>query len=155
MIPDSNLYLKSKVSPAVSRAYTEELLEKFNVKKFAWKRDDPKTSFLMFARKEEFTGEMREVTYKVTIPFIEKERRAELRNAQSELIREYDETRSMRILFHILKALLLNTDVGMAFEQAFGNYIVIGQLEDGTPVSVGDKIAQTITEKGLPALDIK
>lgn len=67
----------------------------------------------------------------------------------------YDEVRSYRILFHVLKALLLNTDVGMSFEQSFGNYIVVGQLEDGSPMSVGDKIATTIIKNGLPALEIR
>ena len=150
MIPNTNLYKTSKVTPAHSRADVEELLEKFGVKKFGWKRDDPQSSYLMFARDEDFTGDFNQVTYKVTIPFIEKE----TGNRYSKVV-EFDEVRSYRILYHVLKALLLNTDVGMTFEQAFGNYIIVGQLPDGTPLSVGDKIAQTITEKGLPALEIK
>jgi len=150
MIPDTNLYKSSKVKPAHSRAETEILLEKFGVKKFAWKRDDEQNSFLMFQRKEEFTGKEREVTYKVTIPFIEKET-----GPKYNKVREYDEVRSYRILYHILKALLLNTDVGMAFEQAFGNYIVVGQLEDGTPINVQDKIAQSLINNDIPALEIK
>ena len=150
MIPTTNLYKSSKVTPAHSRADVEELLEKFNVKKFAWKRDDPETSFVMFQRQEEFTGKYKEVTYKVTIPFIEKES-----GNRYNKTREYDEIRSYRILFHILKHQLLNTDVGMEFEQVFGNYIVVGQLPDGTPLNVQDKIGQTIMDKGLPALEIE
>ena len=148
MIPNTNLYKSSKVLPAHSRADVEVLLEKFDVRKFAWKRDDPNYSYMMFARDEDFTGEKHQVTYKVTIPFIEKTQGKYKENV-------YDEVRSYRILFHVLKALLLNTDVGMSFEQSFGNYIVIGKLPDGSPMSVGDKIATTIVEKGLPALEIK
>ncbi len=150
MIPNTNLYKTSKVSPAHSRADVEELLEKFGVKKFAWKRDLPEYSYMMFARDEDFTGDKNQVTYKVTIPFIEKE----VGSRYSKTI-EYDEIRSYRILFHVLKALLLNTDVGMSFEQSFGNYIIVGKLPDGSPMSVGDKIATSIVEKGLPALEIK
>ncbi len=145
MIPNTNLYKSSRVLPAHSRADVEVLLEKFGVKKFAWKRDDPQTSYMMFARDEDFTGENHQVTYKVTIPFIEKKNRSSL---------EYDEIRSYRILYHVLKALLLNTDVGMSFEQSFGNYIVIGKLPNSNdPMSVGDKLAMTIAEKGMPALE--
>jgi len=150
MIPKSNLYLKSKVSPAHSRADVEEMLEKFGVKRFGWKRDEPEVSYLMFQRNEDFTGESKPVTYKVTIPFIEKE----VGKRYNKSI-DYDEIRSYRILFHVLKALLLNTDVGMSFEQAFGNYIIVGQLPDGSPLSVGDSIAKTLIEKGLPQLEIK
>ena len=148
MIPDTNLYKNSKVVPAHSRADVEVLLEKFGVRKFAWKRDDPQLSYMMFARDEDFTGDKHQVTYKVTIPFIEK-----TQGKYKESV--YDEIRSYRILYHVLKALLLNTDVGMSFEQSFGNYIVIGKLPDGSPKSVGDQIATSIMDKGLPALEIK
>jgi len=148
MIPTSNLYLRSNVKPAHSRAEIEIPLEKFGVKKFAWKRDDDQTAFLMFQRQEDFTGHNREVTYKVTIPFIEKSQ-----GKYKEAI--YDETRSYRILFHILKALLLNTDVGMAFEQVFGNYIVVGQLENGDPMNVQDKIGQALVDDKIPALELQ
>lgn len=148
MIPKTNLYKSSTVSPHHSRADVEQLLEKFDVKKFAWKRDDPANSFVLFQRKEQFSGNEREVTYKVTIPFIEK-------ITGREKHRDYDEVRSYRILFHILKHQLLNTDVGMEFEQVFGNYIVVGQLKDGTPQNVMDKIGQSIMDNGLPQLEIK
>ena len=150
MIPSSNLYLKSKVTPAHSRADVEEMLEKFGVKKFGWKRDEPTESYLMFQRNEDFTGKERPVTYKVTIPFIEKE----VGKRYNKSI-EHDEVRSYRILFHVLKALLLNTDVGMSFEQAFGNYIIIGQLPDGSPMSVGDNIAQSLVNDKIPKLTIQ
>lgn len=150
MIPKSNLYTSSNVAPAHSRAEIEILLEKFGVKKFAWKRDDDRTAFLMFQRKEDFTGHNREVTYKVTIPFIEK-----LTGGKHSKVTEYDEIRSYRILFHILKALLLNTDVGMAFEQVFGNYIVVGQLENGDPMNVQDKIGAALVDDKIPVLELK
>jgi len=146
MIPTTNLYDRSKVSPAHTRADIEELLDKFGVKKFAWKRDDPMFSFMMFQRKENFTGHNREVTYKITIPFIEKKEKGEL---------EFHEVRSYRILYHILKAMLLNTDVGMEFEQVFGNYIIVGQLPNGDPMNVQDKIAQALIDDKIPALELQ
>ena len=143
MIPTTTLYDRSKVSPAHSRADIEELLDKFGVKKFAWKRDEPEDSFMMFQRIENFTGKNREVTYKVGIPFIEKTKE------------NYDEVRSYRILFHILKAMLLNTDVGMEFEQVFGNYIIVGQLPNGDPMNVQDKIAMALVDNKIPQLEMK
>ena len=143
MKPKSSLYDRSKVKPAHSRADIEELLDKFGVKKFAWKRDDPQFSFMMFQRVETFTGNNREVTYKITIPFIENKHD------------EYDEIRSYRILFHILKAMLLNTDVGMEFEQVFGNYIIVGQLENGDPMNVQDKIAKALIDDKIPKLELE
>ena len=143
MIPKTTLYDRSKVSPAHSRADIEELLDKFGVKKFAWKRDVPEDSFMMFQRIEDFTGKNREVTYKVRIPFIETTKE------------NYDEVRSYRILFHILKAMLLNTDVGMEFEQVFGNYIIVGQLPNGDPMNVQDKIAMALVDNKIPQLEMK
>lgn len=145
MIPKTNLYLRDYVSPAHTRADIEELLDKFGVKKFAWKRDDPMFSFMMFQRKEDFTGHNREVTYKITIPFIEK-------NVKGEM--EFHEVRSYRILYHILKAMLLNTDVGMEFEQVFGNYIIVGQLKNGDPMNVQDKIAEALIADKIPQLEL-
>lgn len=147
MIPKTTLYDRSKVSPAHSRADIEELLDKFGVKKFAWKRDVAEDSFMMFQRIENFTGNNREVTYKVGIPFIEK--------TQKGIVDTYDEVRSYRILFHILKAMLLNTDVGMEFEQVFGNYIIVGQLPNGDPMNVQDKIAMALVDDKIPQLEMK
>jgi len=147
LIPKTNLYKSSHVAPAHSRAEIEMLLEKFGVKKFAWKRDEPDNSMLLFQRQEQFTGKEREVTYKITIPFIERSK-GKYKSAA------YDEIRSYRILFHILKAMLLNTDVGMEFEQVFGNYIIIGQLPNGDPMNVQDKIATALIDDGVPKLEI-
>lgn len=148
MIPKTTLYNRSKVSPAHTRADIEELLEKFGVKKFAWKRDEPDNSMLLFQRNEQFTGKDREVTYKITIPFIERSQ-----GKYKDAI--YDEVRSYRILFHILKAMLLNTDVGMEFEQVFGNYIIVGQLPDGSPMNVQDKIATALEQDKIPQLQLE
>ncbi len=147
MIPKSNIYSTSTVSPAHSRADVEELLEKFDVKKFAWKRDEPENSFLIFERTEKFTGNERNVMYKVSIPFIEKSK-----GGSHNKRFEYDEIRSYRIMYHILKHLLLNTDIGMEFEQAFGNYIVIGKQPNGDPMSIQDKIGTALANNELPAL---
>lgn len=100
MIPKTNLYKNSKVPPAHSRADVEMLLEKFNVKKFGWKRDNPEFSFVLFQRQEEVSGNNQEVTYKVSIPFIEKKSK----NGSF----GFDEIRSYRILYHVLKHQLLN-----------------------------------------------
>ena len=145
MIPATNLYKNSKVKPPHSRAEVEILLEKFGVKKFGWKRDVPENSFLMFQKTEDFSGKDQEITYKVSIPFIEKPQ-----GKYKEAV--YDETRSYRIMFHVLKHLLLNTDVGMSFEQAFGNYIVVGQLPNKDPQNVQESIGEAVMGGKLPAL---
>lgn len=146
MIPKTNLYKTSHVTPAHSRADIEELLEKFTVRKFAWKRDDPESSMLLFQRNEQFTGKEREVTYKITILYVERSQ-----GKYKDAI--YDEVRSYRILFHILKAMLLNTDVGMEFEQVFGNYIIVGQLPNGDPINVQDRIASALSDDKILKLE--
>jgi len=145
LIPKTNLYKDSRVDPAHSRADVETLLEKFNVKKFMWKRDEPENSFVVFAKPEEFSGNKTDIAYKVTIPFIEK-----TQGRHKDPI--YDEKRSYRILFHILKHQLLNTDVGMEFEQVFGNYIVVGKLPSGEPMNAGEQIGNAIVNNKLPSL---
>ena len=152
MIPKTNLYKASTVSPAHSRADVEELLEKFGCSnKFAWKRDNPESSFLAFQRDVDIEGIIKQpLTYKVSIPFIEKEKGNKWNKTQ-----EYDEVRSYRMLFHILKHMLLNTDVGMEFEQVFGNYLVVGQLPDGTPQNIQDRIGDALIKGKVPALAFK
>lgn len=152
MIPKTNLYKTSTVSPAHSRADVEELLEKFGCSnKFMWKRDDPQDSFLAFQRDVDIEGiEKQSLTYKTSIPFIEKEKG----NRHHKTV-EYDETRSYRMLFHILKHMLLNTDVGMEFEQVFGNYLVVGKLPNGDPMNIQDKIGDALVHGTAPALALQ
>jgi hypothetical protein len=149
MIPKNNMYESSTITARHSRADVEELLEKFGCSNnFAWKRDDPQNSYLAFQRDVDVEGiEQQPLTYKVSIPFIEK-------NTGTRYNKKivYNENRSYRILFHTLKHMLLNTEVGMTFEQVFGNYIVVGQLGDGTPISVQDKIAGALIQGRNPAL---
>lgn len=152
MIPKTNIYTTSTVSPAHSRADVEELLEKFGCSnKFAWKRDDPNDSYLAFQRDVNIEGiEKQSLTYKVSIPFIEK-----ATGNKWNKVTKYDEIRSYRMLFHILKHMLLNTDVGMEFEQVFGNYMVVGQLPNGNPMNVQDRIGEALLQGRAPALALK
>jgi len=154
LIPKVKAYLDTNTSAHRSRFEVEEMLEKkFKINQFAWKRDDPENSYLLFKYKSEHLNIP--LVIKVGIPFIERSKRAEPRNRFSEKVDVYDENRSYRFLFHILKAMLLNTEIGMGFEQTFSNYLVVGELPDHTPVNVQDKIIEQIATGKAPALEVK
>ena len=143
MIPTTKSYATSRVTPAHSRAEVEDLLAKFHITKTMWKRDDPQLSYFVFEKP--FDGVKDAIAYKVGLPFIEKKTRHG---------KEFDEIRSYRFFFHIFKAAMLNFDIGMEFEQIFGNYMVVGKLPDGTPVSLMDKICKSLVEGNQPALEL-
>ena len=143
MIPKVKNYLDTPVSSRKTRFDTEELLEnKFGVKKVMWKIESPENSYFAFQYTPE--GMKEPLTYKIQVPFIEKQRRERKGNRYSDLIAVYDEKRSFRFFFHILKAMMLNTEIGMNFEQIMANYMVVAQLGDGTPVNVLDKVNELI-----------
>lgn len=141
MIPTTKIYNRSNVSPTHSRYEVEELLSKFKITNTLWKRDDPMISFFVFEKT--FDGVQKALAYKVSVPYIEKK----TKNGK-----EYDETRSYRFFFHIFKAAMLNFDIGMNFEQIFGNYLIVDKLADGTPISLQDKIYTNLSEGKAPAL---
>jgi len=144
LIPKTKAYATSKVTPAHSRAEVEDLLAKFNITKTMWKRDEPNNSYFVFEKP--FDGVKQALAYKVGLPFIEKSIRGDI---------EFDEIRSYRFFFHIFKAAMLNFDIGMEFEQIFGNFLVVDSLQDGTPISIQDKISQNLIEGKSPALEFK
>ena len=144
MIPTTKAYATSKVTPAHSRAEVEDLLSKFNITKTMWKRDEPQSSYFVFEKP--FDGVKDAIAYKVGLPFIEKKTRHG---------KEFDEIRSYRFFYHIFKAAMLNFDIGMEFEQIFGNFMVVDSLPDGTPLSIQDKIGQNLLEGNTPALELK
>jgi len=41
---------------------------------------------------------------------------------------------------------MLNTDIGMGFEQIMSSYLVVGELPDGTPQNVMDKVNELISD---------
>ena len=144
MIPKSKAYSTSKVTPAHSRAEVEDLLAKFNITKTMWKRDEPNNSYFVFEKP--FDGVKKAIAYKVGLPFIEKKTRG---------VVDFDEIRSYRFFYHIFKAAMLNFDIGMEFEQIFGNFMVVDSLKDGTPLSIQDKIGQNLLEGNAPALEFQ
>lgn len=144
MIPTTKAYATSKVTPAHSRAEVEDLLAKFHITKTMWKRDEPNNSYFVFEKP--FDGVKQALAYKVGLPFIEKKIRD---------VVEFDEIRSYRFFFHIFKAAMLNFDIGMEFEQIFGNFLVVDSLKDGTPLSIQDKISQNLIEGKSPALEFQ
>lgn len=146
MIPKSKAYATSKVTPAHSRAEVEDLLAKFNITKTMWKRDEPNNSYFVFEKP--FDGVKQALAYKVGLPFIEKQ------NKRERTV-EFDEIRSYRFFYHIFKAAMLNFDIGMEFEQIFGNFLVVDSLADGTPLSIQDKVSQNLIEGKSPALEFK
>lgn len=141
MIPTTTAYDRSKTLPAMSRAEVETLLSKFNITKTMWKRDDPADTFFVFEKP--FDGIQQPLSYKVSVPHIEK---------KTKHGREYDEVRAYRFFYHIFKACMMNFDIGMHFEQIFGNYLIVDSLKDGTPISVQDKIHKSLAAGHAPAL---
>jgi len=144
MIPKVNAYNTSTVSPNRTRFEVEEMLEKkFKITKTIWKKDDPESSYLGFEFQPE-TGEP--LIYKVQVPFIEKMEREKKNNRYSSKIKVHDAVRSYRFFYHIFKALMLNTDIGMGFEQMMASYLVVGKLTDGSPMNVMDKVTELIND---------
>jgi len=150
MIPKVNAYKNSKVSSNRTRFEVEEMLEKkFQVTRTIWKKDDPQNSYLGF----EFIPEIgKPLIYKVQVPFIEKEVHEKKFNSHSPKVTVYDPERSYRFFYHIFKALLLNADIGMNFETMMASYMVVGELPDGTPENVIDKVTQVIIDPKRKAL---
>lgn len=149
MLTTSKAYLTSTVPAPKTRQDIESMLEKHGVRQVAWIRDTPEKSYILFRR----TINEQLLAYKVSIPFIEKE----TKDPQSSYrkIKVYDEIRSYRFFFHIFKAAFLNTEIGMTFEEMFSNYMVIGQQEDGTPMTVQEKMQLAILDKTIPQLELK
>lgn len=146
MIPTNNNYKTTTVDSAHSRADVETMLEKHDVRNFAWKRDNPELTYLLFEKK--FGDMEKKLLYKVQVPFVEKSQ-----GKYKESV--YDEKRAYRFFFHIFKSMLLNYDIGMEFEMIFSNFLVIGQLPDGTPMTIQDKVGAALVENKNPALEFK
>ena len=148
MIPTTKAYTTSKVVPAHSRAEVEVFLDKYKITKTMWVKDNPENTYIVFEKK--FPGIDKAIAYKVQVPFIEKKTGGKWNKTI-----EYDELRSYRFFFHIFKSMLLNADIGMEFEQIFGNYMVVGTLADGTPQTIQDRITTSLLNSKNPALEFK
>ncbi len=125
----------------------------FGITLTAWKREDPENTYFAFQHKT--AGITKPLTYKVQIPFIEKEVKENPHNRFSDKKNVYDEPRAYRFFYHILKAMMLNSQIGMTFEETFANYLVVGQLPDGTPKNVQEVLLERISEGKAPALEVK
>ena len=154
MIPSVKAYIGTKVSPNKTRFEVEDMLQKnFKITLTAWKREDPENTYFAFQHKSE--GVDKPLTYKVQVPFIEKEQKENPHNRFSDVKSVYDESRSYRFFFHILKSMMLNAQIGMTFEETFANYLVVGALPDGTPKTVQEVILARIADGKAPALEMK
>jgi len=142
VIPKGNNYKGTRVDGPHSRADVELMLENQGVHNFAWKRDDPENTYLMFEKK--FKDMTKALFYKVQVPFVEKY------SPQKQPI--FDEKRSYRFFYHIFKSMLLNEQIGMDFEMIFTNYLVIGKLPDGSPMTIQDKVSLALMDNKNPAL---
>jgi len=154
MIPEVKAYLGTKTSPNKTRFEVEDMLEKhFGITMTAWKRENPENTYFAFQHKSE--GVAKPLTYKVQIPFIEKNEREKKNNRYSDIIAVYDESRSYRFFYHILKSMMLNAQIGMTFEETFSSYLVVGALPDGTPKNVQEVLLEKIALGKTPALMVK
>ncbi len=148
MIPTVKAYIDTEVAGNKTRFEVETMLEKhFGVTLTAWKREDHENTYFAFQYKSE--GMEKSLTYKVQVPFIEK-----MAGRGFDRKAVYDEPRSYRFFFHIFKAMFLNTQIGMSFEETFSSYLVVGALPDGTPVNVQEKILERISDGKIPALEL-
>lgn len=154
MIPTVKAYLDTKTSPNKTRFEVEEMLQKnFGITMTAWKREDPENTYFAFQHKSQ--GVEKPLTYKVQIPFIEKRQRKVKNNRYSDIVAVYDEPRSYRFFYHILKSMMLNAQIGMTFEETFSSYLVVGALPDGTPTNVQEVLLEKISTGKAPALEVK
>ncbi len=154
MIPTVKAYINTKASPNKTRFEVEDMLQRnFNITLTAWKREEPENTYFAFQHKSE--GVDKPLTYKVQIPFIEKVVKENPHNRFSEKKNVYDEPRAYRFFYHILKSMMLNAQIGMTFEETFANYLVVGQLPDGTPKTVQEVILSKIAQGKAPALEMK
>jgi len=154
MIPKVKAYLGTKTSPNKTRFEVEDMLEKnFGITLTAWKREKPENTFFAFQHKSD--GIEKPLTYKVQIPFIEKSERAVKNNRYSDIVQVYDEPRSYRFFYHILKSMMLNAQIGMTFEETFSSYLVVGALPDGTPKNVQEVLLEKIALGKTPALTVQ
>lgn len=148
MIPKVNAYLKTTVPSVKTRFDIEVMLEKkFEVKTTIWKKDTPENTWFGFQYQPKTTPAP--ITYKIQIPFIEK-----IVTTEKGKETVYDEERSYRFFYHIFKSMMLNTEIGMNFEQIMANYMVVGQLGDGTPVNVMDKVNELIVNPDRKVLEL-
>ncbi len=153
MIPTVKAYLGTKTSPNKTRFEVEDMLQKnFDITITAWKREDPENTYFAFQHKSD--GIEKPLTYKVQIPFIQKSERKIKNNRYSDIIEVYDEPRSYRFFYHILKSMMLNAQIGMTFEETFSSYLVVGKLPDGTPKNVQEVLMEHIVSGKAPALEV-
>jgi len=153
LIPEVKAYLGTKTSPNKTRFEVEDMLEKhFGITMTAWKRENPENTYFAFQHKSD--GIPKPLTYKVQIPFIEKNEREKKNNRYSDIIAVYDESRSYRFFYHILKSMMLNAQIGMTFEETFSSYLVVGALPDGTPKNVQEVLLEKIALGKTPALAV-
>lgn len=152
MIPKVSAYKNSPVRANKTRFEIEDLLEtKFGVTTTLWKKENPKNTYFAFQFKSKHDD--KPITYKVQVPFIEKMPNGVSLKQHPEKA-EYDENRSYRFFFHIFKAMMLNSEIGMDFEQIMSNYMVVGTLPDGTPQNVSDKVNELIVNPDRKVLEL-
>lgn len=148
MIPSIKAYLNSTVKRAKSQFQVEDMLEQFGIKNTIWRRNDPKDTWLAFEFQKE---DGQKLVFKINVPFVEKE--AADPDNRGEKVIVYDEIRSFRFFYHIFKAQLQNTELGMEFDQMFLQYLVVDRMKDGTLITAHDQILQKIADKKIPALE--
>jgi len=154
MIPTVHAYEGTKTSPNKTRFEVEDMLEKhFGITLTAWKREDPENTYFAFQHKSDRIE--KPLTYKIQIPFIEKKQHSERHNRYSDVVPVYDEPRSYRFFYHILKSMMLNAQIGMTFEETFSSYLVVGALPDGTPKNVQEVLLEKIAIGKNPALELR
>jgi len=143
MIPKGTAYKTTTVSRFKNKANVEEYLNKFNIKDILWKESDPKESYLIFKKVDENNNN---AYYKIEIPFIQKDVKGVL---------EFHEERAYAYLWHIFKAMMNQTDIGMAIEEVFLPNLVIDKAPDGHPITVKDKANELRAKNGLPQLELR
>lgn len=138
MIPKSDMYRGTKVSPESSRGEVSKLLGKFGITEKRWTEQGLENTFLEFIIRQEGRPPIK---VKINVPFIEK------RSGGG------DEPRAYRYFFYYLKALLSAKEAEIStIEEIFMAHIVQA-LPNGQEVTLGDQLNAMLESGNLPALE--
>lgn len=117
-------YRNTDVSHEQSIEEINGLFEKFGIEEIKWITFDPDNSYLVFG----YIEANNRLVFKVNIPNIENNR-----------------NQSYRVLYHKLKALLIDLELGQKVFEVFSNNLVIG-MENGRPISIKEKQSSLIND---------
>ena len=130
-------YQYTDVIPDQSIKDIDIMLQRFGVGNVWWNMINPEDSFILF----ECFEKGQQLVFKVVIPYV----------TNSGL---YNKPQSLRILYHKIKALLIDLELGSKVYEIFANNLVIS-WNGSQPISIGESSSKMIEDgnaknKSLP-----